>query len=476
MTKRFLGVTVTPPYIQTEGVNAVLDALAAAGVNAVATAPGISEPIEALEGVDDAGSGMEEARREPPVDGGAGSVRVVDRKVFGKEEVLLRFSPSYEPKFDAYRGLKYQPKAADELTRREGKVIREFIEGAHARGMRAYFQLSAVQLYGLRDEDRPLLPNGAPPRARMVNTASVASDDVRAYVCAQLEDLLASYPDIDGFRHDWPEYPPYQLGDAFLDFGPNAERAAPQLGFDFERMRRSADRLYQRLSRLGNADLLGFQTPRGAAVEAVRALALEPALAEAFRFKSALTVRYVRELRDMLDRIPGGRDKELSPNAFPPPWSLLSGMDFGRVAEYADSINMKLYTMHWPLMVWFYASELIEQNHGLDETLLVRTISNLFDMEDDGQGVCLQDYVYPPPDKAHRAGVEAQRRKVSQALSACAGKARLYPVVHGYGPADNFAERLHTGWETEAPGIWVNRYCYLSERKLAAIAALDHER
>ena len=96
-SSRFLGVTIQPMYFQSEGVDQVLDSLAAAGVNAIATAPSIYEVVDRLPGDDDAGSSEELPRREPPVDAGAGSVRVVERLLWGKEEVLINPSPSSSP-------------------------------------------------------------------------------------------------------------------------------------------------------------------------------------------------------------------------------------------------------------------------------------------------------------------------------------------------------------------------------------------
>jgi len=474
--RRFLGVTVQPPYIQSEGVDAVLDGLAKAGITAIAIAPAVSEAIDELEGRDDAGSSEELPRREPPVDAGEGSVRVIERKLWGKEEVLIRPAPSYEPNLDFYRGLRYQPRPADQLTTREGHVIGECIDGAHARGMRAYFQVSAVQIPGLHDDDLPRLPGGGLPRRRMVYTAAVASDHVRAYVCARVRDILAAYPDIDGLRHDWPEHPPYCLGDAFLDFGTHARAAADRLGFDFEEMRRAAGSLYQRLETLTNADLAPLRDPSVAADLRERGLASRPALAQAVRFKAALTEMYVRELRQTMDgALDGaGRHKELSPNAFPPPFSLLSGMDFGAVARWADSINMKLYTMHWPLIVYFYASEILEHNEALDEAVTVQALAGLADIEDGDRGSSLHDYRYPPPDQPHRAGDEAQRRMIRRAMAATDGRADLLAVVHGYGPLGDFTRRLKLAWEAGTPGIWVNRYCYLGPAKLDAIRALGN--
>lgn len=474
--RRFLGVTVQPMYFQSEGVDAVLDSLAAAGVNAIATAPSVYEEVDSLPGDDDAGSSEELPRREPPVDAGAGSVRVVERLLWGKQEVLINPSPSAPPNMEFYKGLKYQPSQATAFTEKEGGLVQRVIDGAHARGMKAYFQVSAVQVPGRHDEDMPRLPNGEYPRHRMVHTVSVASDDARAYVCARVKDLLTSYPDIDGLRHDWPEHPPYRLGDAFLDFSDNARRIAPKLGFDFEPMRRAADALYVRLQHLSNTDLEPLCDVHAMPYALAHGMARNSALTEVLRFKAALTTLYVKELREAMDSAPGGvgRGKELSPNAFPPPLSLLSGMDFGAVSEYADSINMKLYTMHWPQMVHFYAEELIANNdEPLDEGTLITALSNVFDFEDGRLGTRLDDYRYPPPDKPHRAGQQAQLRKIRQAQVEVGDRADLFPVVHGYGPLNDFESRLHVAWDAGTAGIWINRYCYLGEAKIAAIGRLD---
>jgi hypothetical protein len=472
---RFLGVTVQPMYFQSEGVDAVLDSLADAGVNAIATAPSVYEAVDRLPGDDDAGSSEELPRREPPVDAGAGSVRVVERLLWGQTEVLINPSPSAPPNMEFYKGLKYQPSQATDFTRKEGGLIQRVIDGAHARGMKVYFQVSAVQVPGKHDEDMPKLPNGEYPRHRMVHTVSVASDDARAYVCARVKDLLTSYPDIDGLRHDWPEHPPYRLGDAFLDFSDNARRLAPKLGFDFEPMRLAADKLYTRLQHLRNSDIAPFGDVHAMLYTLGHGLARNSALTEVLRFKAAMTTLYVKELREAMDSTPGGvgKGKELSPNAFPPPLSLLSGMDFSAVSEYADSINMKLYTMHWPQMVRFYAEEILEHNdEPLEVAPLLAAISNMFDLENGRHGATLDDYSYPAPDMPHRAGQQAQRRKIRQAMVETNGRADLYPVVHGYGPLDDFDSRLHLAWDTGTAGIWINRYCYLGESKIEAIKRL----
>ena len=85
--QRFLGVTVLPEYIQSEGVGGVLDNLVMkVGANAVATSPYLMEEAD-----------QETGAREPPADAGAGAVRLLDRPLFGKREVWVRTAPSFVP-------------------------------------------------------------------------------------------------------------------------------------------------------------------------------------------------------------------------------------------------------------------------------------------------------------------------------------------------------------------------------------------
>ena len=89
---RFVGVTVMPEYIQHEGVNGVLDNLQKrARVTAVATSPYVIEPATEKTG-----------SREPPIDAGAGKVRLLDRPLWGKRELFVRTAPSFAPETRLY--------------------------------------------------------------------------------------------------------------------------------------------------------------------------------------------------------------------------------------------------------------------------------------------------------------------------------------------------------------------------------------
>ncbi|MCA9153904.1 MAG: hypothetical protein KDA38_03920, partial [Planctomycetales bacterium] len=122
---RLLGVTVLPEYLQSEGIEPVLDNLARHGINAVTTSPYVMEPADEATGA-----------REPPIDAGAGSVRLLDRPLWGRRELWVRTAPSFDPNRALYRGLKYQPPEPIALTHQQGETIDRFIAAAHARQMR----------------------------------------------------------------------------------------------------------------------------------------------------------------------------------------------------------------------------------------------------------------------------------------------------------------------------------------------------
>ncbi len=461
---KFLGVTVMPEYIQTEGIDRVLDNLIGkAGATAVATSPYVMAEADARTG-----------SREPPIDAGAGAVRLLDRPLWGKRELWVTTAPAFEADPRLYRGLRYQPPPPTELTRLQGGIVRDFLAAAQARHLKVYLQVQAaippgyrVQFGGPAEDDKPRLPDGRIP-SRLDNNGSLASPHVRAYTEALLRDLCRAYPDIDGIRVDWPEYPPYTLASAFLDFSEHARAAAERLGFHFEAMRRAAAGLHELLlGRLETGQLRAWSEPDGGRYLLVRALSERPALLAWLRFKAVLVEELLAGFRRALQEAAGPR-LELVPNAFPPPFTLASGFDFARAARQAHGISVKLYTMHWPMMVHFWGQELQAANPGIEERELVRTLVRWMDIEDGEARPRLADYVYPEPEAPHPVGAEAQARKIRQAQQE-AGATPVYALVHGYGPLEDFRRRLRLAWQASRHGVWINRYGYLSDAKLQAI-------
>ncbi len=458
---RTFGVTVLGDFIVSEGIEPILDRLQEIGVTAVACNPTVT--TEAAEN---------QGTFQPPADAGT-SPRRFDRPLFGKPALWVRGGPSYHPRADYYANTKYGPRKVNDLTDSHGKLIGEFIQSAISRGIKVYLQLGAAQPTGLEDEDRPRLPDGSVPKNRMANTASLASDALVEYNRAYLRDLLEEYPGVCGVRPDWPEYPCYTLGEVFQDFSPHVERWASSAGFDFESIRTDVQAFYELLhGGLNNEMLAACQHPGDLRFALHSLTNRSPGLFEWFRMKAALSLKSLADWRSALDDC-GGGDLELSAHAFMPAYSLVTGFDFARGAQICHSISPKLYTMHWSLMVEFWGRPLLEQNPGLDETQLVRLLVQLMDIvEDPAPSLTLADFGYPGPDDPHPIADEPQERKIKEVLAAVGDACEVYPLMHGYGPLDDFSRRFDVVARSAAGGVWVNRYGYLSDEKLQAMGRI----
>ena len=456
--RRFLGITVLGDFILSEGVDAVVANLRRVGATAAACNPTVTAAAPECEG-----------SFQPPIDAGA-SPRVFDRSLFGKKSLWVKGGVSYSPNKDFYADSPYTPRQPNELTAEHGAVIGQFIDAAVDAGVKVYFQVGSAQPSGLRDEDKPRLPNGELATNRLANTGSLASNAVRSYNRAYIRDLLAAYPKISGFRPDWPEYPCYTLGEVFADFSPHAIKWAEQHGFDIEGIRRDVGALWDHLhGGLSNEELAGFADPDRGMYSIISWLGRYPGVAQWLRLKAELSADMLREWRDAITEY-GGAKCELSANAFMPPYTLLTGLDFARAAVHCDAVSPKLYTMHWSLMVKFWGDEILAANPDLDETLLARALVALMDISDNPGPCQLDDYGYPAPDEPHPIPNEPQIRKIAKVCRATAGQAIVTPLVHGYGPPDDFRRRLQLVADSKADGVWINRYGYLGEEKLDAIA------
>jgi hypothetical protein len=458
----YLGITVMPEYIQTEGIEALLDNLVGrARATAVATSPYAMAPADEATGV-----------REPPADAEAGKVRLLDRPVWGRRELFVRTAPSFAPDRSLYRGLRYQPAEPDDLSAAEGAVIEKFIAAAKACRLEVHLQVQAaippgyrVQFGGPVEEDLACLPG-----ARVDKNGSLASPHVLAYGRAMIRDLVRAYPAIDALRVDWPEYPPYSFASLFTDFSGHAEAAARKLGFDFEPMRQDALALFRALSgQLKDQDLEGWLEPDGGRYMLLRLLSERPGILAWLGFKAVLTVRLLATYREALNEAGEGLIRFI-PHAFPPPWSLISGFDYAGASAHCDGIGVKLYTMHWPMMLRGYGEALLAANPELSEPLLARCLARLCDVRDDDGPDRIGDYAYPEPDEAHPVGAAAQARKITQAQAEAS--VPVYAFAHGYGPPDDVAARMAIAWQASSRRMWVNRYGYLSDQKLDALGAL----
>jgi hypothetical protein len=274
----FVGVTVLCDYVLSEGIDAVLANLRLAGARAVAVNPTVTAEA----------SDPSVGSWQPPSDGGT-SPRLFDRPLFGKRALYVRSGGSYHPRWQLYEGCAYRPREPNDLTAEHGWVIAEFIRRAREAGLQVYLQVGGcggLGFPGLRDEDRPCTPDGVVSADRMADTASLASPAIRQFNAAYVQDLLLEYPDIAGFRVDWPEYPCYTWAELFSDFSPHVSTWAAAHGFDMAAIQRDVQALKTFLERdLTDAHLAMLDAPdRGATVLWSAALA-RPGITEWLRLK-----------------------------------------------------------------------------------------------------------------------------------------------------------------------------------------------
>lgn len=470
MTARVLGVTVLPEWAQSEGVEAVLDRLQAAGVTAVATSPYVMEPAE--DGV-----------REPPADSDAGKVRLLDRPLWGERAIRVRTAPSFAPDAALYEGLAYQPPAPDALTAREGETVARFVAAAKARGMTVHLQVQAaippgyrVQFGGPRAQDQPLGPDGRPVPNRVDLNASLASPAIVGYGRALLADLARAYPDVDAVRVDWPEYPPYDFGALFFDFSPHALGRAEANGEDIAAMQ--SDMLALRdvlVTGLTDADLsaaeaigkvLAGQDLAAADARLGELLAGFPGAVRMIGLKRRLVQDLLAAYREALPETIA-----LVPQAFPPPFTLVSGFDFRAAATVSGGLGVKLYTMHWPMIVRNWAEALTAKNPNVSADRIVAALAAVTGTTDGPPGH-FADVRYPEPHESHPAGERGMRAKIAAARAAAGPDCPVHAFAHGYGPDEDVARRLRIAWEASEGRMWINRYGYLSDAKLARLAAI----
>ena len=75
---------------------------------------------------------------------------------------------------------------------------------------------------------------------------------------------------------------------------------------------------------------------------------------------------------------------------------------------------------------------------------------------------------YPEPEVPHPVGTRAQAQKLATARE-LAGAVPTIAFVHSYGPVDDVVRRRDVAAASGMP-VWINRYGYLSNEKISALA------
>lgn len=463
MTRHF-GVTVMPEYIQTEGIEAVLARLCRAGVTSVTTSPYVAAETDAAHG-----------GREPPADGGAGGVRLLDRPVWGKRELYLQTAPSFVPDPARYAGLRYQPPPATDLTHAQGNIIGAFLDAASAAGLSTHLQVMAAIPPGLRVQfggpvpsDRPTLPDGGFGPGRVDNNASLATLDVRRYMAALIGDLCENYPQATGIKFDWPEIPPYDFHSLLFDFNPAVRSHAEQLGLDFDDLASRVQTLFIGLANFGDAEAISIAARLGSGEPVRSMLTGNATITDLLRLRRALVGDYQKFLADAV-RAASHNTTRVFFQGFPPPWNEVSGFDFAVTGGLADDVGAKIYSMHWPMMEKNYCEALLGLT-PLSEAICIRLVRALLGTTT-AQVSRIDQLRYPAPEESHPADSASIESKLNAARQEVT-TARFWALSHSYGPLEDVARRFQAALAGSNGNVYLNRYGYLSDEKLDTLGSM----
>ncbi|MDP8922749.1 MAG: hypothetical protein M3O34_07715, partial [Chloroflexota bacterium] len=319
MSRRQLGVVLTPAEVQDEGLDRVLNNIVGAGATAISPTLGVYAP--GLPG---------EGSREPPLDV-SGAARLLDRPLWGHRELWLRGYTPYPPDPAIWADVAYPPPplAPPEL---RTDVVRSIIDGARERGLAVEIQVSPFTLPGApggqsvgsghgagASADRPLRNDGTVGEQIVAGHGCLNNPRVRELGRARVREALRHYPDVDGVFLDWTEYTCYFLEDCFTCFCEHCRTAAERSGCDWRRMREDTQSLWDRLHRLGAADVARAADPADWPFALAGALIDYPGVVDLLRFKADSVREAAAALRRAMDES-GATNVSLGLNGFAPPW------------------------------------------------------------------------------------------------------------------------------------------------------------
>ena len=456
---KFLGIVVTPPAIQSEGLQSVMDKIVATGAQAICTAPSLASPSPP-------GVGM----RTPPLDID-GNERLLDRPLWGKRELWLQGYSTFEPDESLYHGrTPYRPRTT--LAPHDRNLVHDILQEARRRGLQAHLQVSPTIVPGLSDADQVRYIDGSilPPSKRVARQGCLNNPAVREYGLALLRDTIRHYPEADGMFVDWVEYTTYGLEDWFGCTCAHCARQAAAWGYDWDTITRDLRATWDAFHGLNSRQLERARRAVSHPAALLDMLQRHPGWLAFWRFKAQTVAETFRRYRQVIDE--EGDQIELGANGWCPPFNLSSGMDFRGVAQSVQSVRMKLFTFHWSVIPRWYGQTLLQWNPQLAERQVLDALVECLDLPDGIEPRSFADYNIPAPEEDHPAKPQSWRAKMDQVVDQVAGRAACYAYAHSYRSQAQWKRMIAVLRDSRADGMWVQRYGYLSDSKLDALATM----
>lgn len=456
MDRRFLGVFVPTFYLQDEGIEHVLDRLMAAGTRAIAI-----EPTIGRQATGSAGSRFPDLHID-------GFERILDRPLWGHRELRVETFSAYRPDLDRYGSGPYRPthRPPPPSQLATPDVVQATIDEAHRRGLQVHFALHPFVIPDVRAQDLPITITGDPGSGpRVAGTACLNSLAARAYGLGLVRDVVAAFPEVDGLFLDWAEFPAYALDDLFSCFCTSCEHAAHASGIRWDDVTRDVRATWDWSHRLTSHELRGSRRRMRRAEDVVAALADAPGWLEFIRFKARSVVQFHRDVRAALDQ-DGHSRVSLTARGWPPPWNLVSGMNYRSLAGICEAAAPKLFTFDFAALPRWYGTALKRWNPDLEEAEILDALVEVMALPDAIAERTFARYQIPAPEELHHTDPVEHAGRIQQVIDQVGGRVPCYPIIHAYLPEPQWKRMVAVGRDGPADGIWVQMYGYLSDRKL----------
>jgi hypothetical protein len=467
------GITITSGELASDGVEPVLDAVANIGGNAIGLPTNITVESTAVDGL-----------REPPLDVD-GQVRVLDRPLWGKRELYVKRYPVHDGDPQLWSDLPWNPPAAPPESMRTD-YPRLAIDAARERGFRVYAQLTPYGLPGSiggqdslasgqdhRHDLRPRRLVGGPSTDAIAMIGCLNKPVVRQLGRVRVQEVLRHYGDVDGLSLDWVEYPTYFIDNVFTCFCDDCRNQAIHLGYEWSAITAAVRHVWDSLHTLTPSSLDALSRSGDWGDLMADPEVTQDGVNSWLDFKAQAVALALNDIRATMDA-DGFDHTLLSANGFSLPWGRMSGASYPRAKGSLDSHRIKLYSFHWHMMVRWWTERLLAWNKEsrIDPHLATSAVVALFGIVLDDSPELLAPHMFqmPGPEEPHNFAAESYRHRLENVPEMSEPLAVQMPFVHAYRSTQDFANVLDAVASYAGDGLWVQRYGYLNDDKLAVLA------
>jgi hypothetical protein len=458
--RKFLGIIVSPANVQTEGMTQVFNNLDYLKADAIAIDPWLLKPAAAGEG-----------SRIPDlhIDGHA---RRFSRPLWGETVLNVEAFLAFQPQESLYADGPYRPAGPVAPNELNSSLPQEMIEEAAKRNLKVQMGFAPFLPAGVLEQDRPRIVDGSLPKPPWIaKNVCLNNPAGQQYALAFMEDLVRNFPGLDGLILDWAEFGAYTLEDHFSCFCVHCQRTAEIRGFNWKEIRSDILGLWNDLKNLTPQMLVQTHVSVSQLAQSLELSQKYSGILDFWRFKADSVVSFFKMAREHLNAI-GAQHISLTARGWCPPWNMSSGLDYEQLTGTCAAIAPKLFTFDHAVIPRWIGQTLLDWNPGLAEEQVLAAVTAWLELPQKPQSRSLEQYRIPAPEEPHPIRFEVYQSRINEMVEQIDGNAKCYPIAHPYLPDDQWSQMVALLRDSQADGMWVNYYSYLSDSRIEILQKL----